>query len=195
MPDSSTIVEVLLFFGSAFVAVAIPAATAVIAKAWRSPQRTLVAFLFWSLAFAYLLYELDSAFAISVSWMACFILVVLTAALATPLFLRHRSKLIPLGCGLFAASIITLHFVSLSAVKPFRRFFTSAHPGMTRSEVLDQLHRNFPEGGRFPQPVTNYDGPDRLVFVLDPSKWYYNAEIVQLRLRDGKTVAKEYHGD
>jgi hypothetical protein len=146
-------------------------------------------------AFGSVVYDLDYAFAISESSGTCLFLVLLTCVLATPSFLRKRSKMILAGCVVFAAGICALHFVAFSPVKPFRRFFSSINDGMTRPEIFTELHRNFPDGGRFPRPVARSEKPDYIVFTLNPLNEAYNAEIVSLTLRDGRMVAKNYSGD
>lgn len=188
--------ELFLFFGCVVFVVSIPIITLVTPRQAKWMERG-NAGLFVALlgALGFVIYTLDCAFALSESWVICLFLILLTCALATPSFLRKRSKMILIGCVVLGASICALHFVALSPVKPFRRFFTSINDGMTRSEILAELHRNFPDGGRFSRPVSSSDKPDHMAFILDPLNWAYNAEIVSLTLKDGKLVAKNYYGD
>lgn len=188
--------ELLLFFGCLVLIAAIPIIILTTPRQAKWMERgNAVLFVVLLGALGVLIYFLDSGFALSESWVTCLFLIILTCALATPSFLRKRSKMILAGCLVFGAGICVLHFIVLSPVKPFRRFFASAHDGMARPEILAELHRNFPDGGRFPQPVLRSVTPDHLVFVLDPSNWAYDTEIISLTLKDGRIVAKNYYGD
>ena len=79
-------------------------------------------------------------------------------------------------------------------VKPFRQFYWGIHNGMTQQEVRQELEHRFPPSGRFPRPVEG-ESDKLLSFQLDPNNRYHNAEIIYVRLVDGKVASKEYLPD
>jgi hypothetical protein len=95
----------------------------------------------------------------------------------------------------YIAILLGLPFLSISPVKPFTRFFSNVHVGMHEDQVIEQLAVQFPEGGRFPRPVQSRYDDGSLCFQLDPNDGAYNAELVVVKMRDGRVVSKEYLPD
>ncbi len=95
--------------------------------------------------------------------------------------------------------LVVLNFlphIDYSPVKPFSRFYAAIKPGMTEAEVLQELEEQFPETGRYSQPLVNRRvGPTHLGFILDPKDGRYNAEIVAVDFEEGRVVKKDYHAD
>jgi len=138
-------------------------------------------------------YVLDD-FGLSVSWLFFASFFILASALDLPAVLRHRSKIGFTLLVLFAAGILAFYFFNFSPTKPFRRFYNSVQIGMTKDEVLERLHSEFPVGGQFPFPVLREE-TNRLGFILDPTKQAYNAEGVFLDLQKGCVASKTYSAD
>jgi hypothetical protein len=65
---------------------------------------------------------------------------------------------------IFIVFTISLNFISLSPIKPFKRFFYSLHPGMSRAEVQNIIQTNFQNSNYhlacFPQDKLNSDRDD-----------------------------------
>jgi hypothetical protein len=66
---------------------------------------------------------------------------------------------------------------------------------MTDPEVMARLHREFPDGGRFPVPVRHDFRTNEISFALDPKESAWNAEAIILHLENGHVVIKEYFRD
>jgi hypothetical protein len=161
----------------------------------RAKLASLILLAVWVGSLGFVIFTLDSAFAITSSWLVCAVLIILIFVMLVPVVIRHHSR-IGLGMStLLAMGIVILHFVDLSSDKPFKRFYGSVLDGMTRVEILAALHREFPERGRFPVPVERSDETNKLVFILDPLQQAFNSEGVILTLRDGRVVGKQYMTD
>ncbi len=148
----------------------------------------LTAYVFLCLGFALLA---DELFAVSSSlWFY-----VLAIGLLLPVVLpARRERFVQFVMFGYIALLILLPFLSFMPVKPFRQFYWGIHKGMTQQEVRQELERRFPPSGRFPCPVEGVS--DKLLsFQLDPNNRYYNAEIVYVRMLDGKVASKEYLPD
>ncbi|MEN6575556.1 MAG: hypothetical protein ABFD90_04370 [Phycisphaerales bacterium] len=103
-------------------------------------------------------------------------------------------RLAQLGALGYIAVLVLLPFVSLTPVKPFRQFYSAVHNGMTQDDVRGELVRRFPPGGRFVRPV-EAAGDESLCFQLDPNDGGYNAELVVVKMADGKVTSMEYLPD
>ena len=66
---------------------------------------------------------------------------------------------------------------------------------MTETEVTAILAEQFPEDGRFPRPVQSRADEGNLWFQLDPNDGAYNAELVVVKMENGRAVSKEYLPD
>jgi hypothetical protein len=137
----------------------------------------------------------DVAYAMSESWLFTLVLLMIGAGVLGPIALFDRSMISKILLSGVVLGVLVLHFVDLSPVKPYKRFFRSIREGMTRSEIEAGLHHEFPEGGRFCIPVKRSDDTNHLSFTLDPTDGSYNAEIVSVELRGGKVVRKDYWPD
>jgi hypothetical protein len=139
----------------------------------------------------------------------------LALLLILPVFLQKRRKQeLWLFLG-FNLSLLALHFLALSPVKPFVKFHLNITNGMTIQEVQHLFSQHFPKGGKFRQPEwvlrnenTNdainhrLNGmrfvatPDQnLQYILDPTDGRYNAEWVTVYLKDSKVVGTKYSPD
>ncbi len=96
--------------------------------------------------------------------------------------------------GLYLVGLVLLRLVALSPVKPFRAFYEAVEPGMSKAEVLGELARRFPEGGRYSSPAVYEDGPN-LWWTLDPADGEYDSEFVRVELADELAVDKGYYPD
>jgi len=134
---------------------------------------------------------LDAGYALS--WEPGFLLFASVPLLVA--LLAWRERVIQFSIVAYVAVLIALPFLSLSPVKPFRRFFAHVHPGMAETEVTALLAAEFPEGGRFPRPVQSRTDDGDLWFQLDPNDGAYNAELVVVKMRDRRAVSKEYLPD
>lgn len=107
-----------------------------------------------------------------------------------------RSRMVAAATMGAVLALIALRFVALSPVKPFREFFGQLEPGMSESEVLGALARNFPADGRYAVP-TVYSAPEheRISFILDRTDGRYNAEGVSVSFEDGKLKIAQYSPD
>ena len=137
----------------------------------------------------------DVAYALSESWLFTLVLLMIGAGVLGPIALFDRSVIFKILLSGVVIGVLVLHFVDLSPVKPYKRFFGGIREGMTRSEIEAGLHHEFPDGGRFRVPIERSGDPNHVSFVLDPTDGSYNAEIVDVTLRDGKVVSKVYMPD
>lgn len=158
---------------------------------------------------------LDYELAASLFWQFYLLMAVLALILLLPVYLqsRHKQELwLFLG---FNISLLALHFLTLTPVKPFTKFYLDIKNSMTIQEVQDLFNQRFPKEGRFPQPewelhyghngvLENRDPeekgfvaiPDQnLNYILDPSDGRYNAEVVTVYFNDGKVVGAKYLPD
>ena len=146
-----------------------------------------------SLALIFFIFDLMKAASISLIFCVSFFVVGTT--LTAIIFVRHRSWIALCLGSLLAAGIAVSFFADLTPVKPYKRFFVGIDNGMTETEVMAVLHREFPQGGHFPVPVLRSDDTNLLMFFLDPKQSAYNAEGVFVTLQNGKVVAKVYSPD
>jgi len=137
----------------------------------------------------------DAIFGISASWMFTVLLWAVGFAVCVAVRVRYRSILSLVVAFLVTAFMLVLHFVDLSPVKPYKRFFAAIQAGMTDLEVVTRLHREFPHGGRFPVPVRSDFRTNEMSFALDPKKSIWNAEAIVVHLDNGRVVSKEYWRD
>ncbi len=155
---------------------------------------------------------LDNGFAFTLSWHFYAIMLAFSLFCILPgLFSPQRRQIIWLFLG-FHFCLFTLHFLSLSPVKPFTQFQQGLTNGMTVQQVQSSMNRHFPKGGKFRRPTQRFtDGapvtpdedephlaatPNRAIhYTLDPTDGRYNAEWVIVYLKDGHVVGSEYLGD
>lgn len=109
-------------------------------------------------------------------------------ALAAYPFLVMRRDLEHILCTFAAiAWVLLLPAVDLSPVKPYRRSYTKIQEGMTVLEVLQVVDREFPEN----RPFTRRDA-DSLQFYLGHPNAPFNAELIDLSLRNDRVTRKSY---
>ena len=132
---------------------------------------------------------------VSASWVFTLIFWAVGFGACVVVRVRHRSVLSLVVACVITAFMLTLHFVDLLPVKPYKRFFAAIQPGMTEAEVLALLHREFPEGGMHPVPVRDDFRTNEISFALDPNETMLNAEAVILYMENGRVVKKVYSPD
>lgn len=133
----------------------------------------------------------DAGFA--VSWHHGFFLFALLPLLVA--LLAWRERVVQIAMLAYLAILFVIPLTALSPVKPFKRFFSRVEAGMVEADVMGELTRQFPEGGRFPRPVRSGYDDGSLCFQLDPNDGAYNAELVAIKMQDGRVVSKEYLPD
>lgn len=111
------------------------------------------------------------------------------------IFRQQRTRVALWIGGLFIAAFLIVAVMDLTPVKPYRRFYNSIHNGMTRAEVMAELHRQFPVRGRYPVPALRNESDSQMMFFLDPKQSAYNAEGVFLGLKNGRVTGKVYSPD
>jgi hypothetical protein len=94
----------------------------------------------------------------------------------------------------FLVAAVALHLVDFSPRKPYARFYAAIETGMTPADVRSALTREFPASGRHRVPPMLVH-EERLLLALDPEDARYNAETIDLTLKNGRVVAKNYSGD
>jgi hypothetical protein len=109
--------------------------------------------------------------------------------------LAWREQVVRVAMVAYLIVLLTLPFVTFSPVKPFTWFFSDIREGMREPEVMDALSRRFPSDGRFPRPVSDILDDESLWFQLDPNQGAYNAEIVIVKMKNGRVMSKEYFPD
>lgn len=137
----------------------------------------------------------DAVFGISASWIFTLVVWAVGFGMCIAVRLRYRSILSLVRAFLVTAFVVVLHFVDVLPVKPYKRFFAAIQLGMTDSEVMVLLHREFPDGGRFPVPVRRDFRTNEISFALDPKESAWNAEAIILYLQSGRVARKEYSRD
>lgn len=137
----------------------------------------------------------DAIFGISASWIFTLVVWAVGFRVCIAILLRYRSILSLVVALIVTAFVLVLHFVDVLPVKPYKRFFAAVQPGMTDPEVMARLHREFPDGGRFPVPVRYEFRTNEISFALDPTESAWKAEAIILQLENGHVVTKEYFRD
>lgn len=158
---------------------------------------------------------LEYELAASLFWQFYLLMAVLALILLLPVYLQFRRKQeLWLFLG-FNISLLALHFLTLTPVKTFTKFYLDIKNGMTIQEVQSLFDQRFPKGGRFRQPewelhyghngvLENRDPeekgfaaiPDQnLNYILDPKDGRYDAEIMSVYFKDGKVVGTKYLPD
>lgn len=112
-----------------------------------------------------------------------------------PALLAWRERVLQFSVVAYVAVLIALPFLTLSPVKPFRSFYSLVENGMTETEVSAILAEQFPVAGNFPRPVQSRTNDGDLWFRLDPNDGAYNAELVVVKMQNGRAVSKEYLPD
>jgi len=137
----------------------------------------------------------DAIFGISASWMFTLVLWAIGFGVSVGVRVRYRSILSLVVAFLVTVFMLVLHFVDVLPVKPYKRFFAGIQLGMTDPQVMALLHREFPDGGRFPVPVRDDFRTNEISFALDPKESAWNAEAIVIHLDNGRVVSKEYWRD
>jgi hypothetical protein len=137
----------------------------------------------------------DAIFGISASWTFTVALWAAGFGVCVAVRIRYRSILSLAVAFLVTAFMLALHFVDVLPVKPYKRFFAAIQPGMTESEIMALLHREFPDGGRFPVPVRHDFRTNEISFALDPNESAWNAEAIIINLDSGRVAKKTYSRD
>ena len=143
-----------------------------------------------------LVFLLELVAGISESWLFCGTVIAIAGALYAMLFGIRWWRA---GAGfwaIWAVGIIALHFLEISPAKPFLRFYGAIEDGMTSTEVIAILHREFPPAGRNPLPV-DLSAADQtwMSFFFDPRQGADGAEEIVVTLRHGRVVGKGYVPD
>lgn len=123
------------------------------------------------------------------------IVVFVLGCIFVAVFRQHRTRTALWIGGLFIAAFLIVALIDFTPVKPYRRFYNSIHNGMTRAEVIAELHRQFPARGRHPVPALRNESDSQMMFFLDPKQSAYNAEGVFLTLTNDRVAAKVYSPD
>jgi hypothetical protein len=124
------------------------------------------------------------------------IIIVTVSCVGVAVYRQHGTHIALWLHGVFLVAFLALVLMDFSPRKPYRRFFNAISPGMTRSEVMTALHRQFPPKGRYPVPVLrDEEWPFRLLFFLDPIQGAYNAEGIFLTFSNELVVSKIYSPD
>jgi hypothetical protein len=123
------------------------------------------------------------------------IVVFVLACVCIAVFRQHRTPVALWLGGVSVGVFLVLAFVDFTPVKPYQRFYNAVQNGMTHTEVMNTLHRQFPANGRFPVPVLSGHDTNGMSFFLDPAQGAYNAEGVFLSLSNGRVTAKVYSPD
>jgi hypothetical protein len=94
--------------------------------------------------------------------------------------IARTRKISAVVLAIFIVFIISLNFISLSPIRPFKRFFYDVHPGMTRTEVQNLLQTSFQNStyylACFPLDKPNSD-PDDMGCSLRPINTFSNQSI------------------
>lgn len=143
----------------------------------------------------YVAWAIDDFSALSASWIFVAVFAAWGGGLAWAVERRRRSRTAAAMGVVFVAAIVGLHYLDLTPKKPYRRFYFAVHDGMTRADVFDALHREFPDGGRFPVPTVYGEDAVSLIFGLDPNDGRWNAEDVEIWFSEGRVSGKDYRGD
>jgi hypothetical protein len=108
----------------------------------------------WFMALAF-----DQMSGISVSWLFCGSFIVTGTGISAVQFMRHRSRFALFAAISFSAGILVLHYYDVTPVKPLRRLDAAVRIGMSVADVRSTARREFPEHGRFPNPVLSESVP------------------------------------
>jgi hypothetical protein len=141
-----------------------------------------------------LVWFFDEMSAATQSWIFCAIIASLGVGIAAATFRRQPRVGLSLGA-LFAASIITWHFLDLTPVKPFHRAFAAIHEGMSPAEVTAVIQHEFPASGPYPVPTLAVSDEERMLFFLQQTPKGFDDKGILVTLRDGKVVAKQRTSD
>jgi len=128
---------------------------------------------------------------VSASWFFSLGLWVLGLVICLPVHIRHQSRFALVVFGVLTAFVLVQHFLDLSPVKPYKRFFRALQSGMTEKEVTLILQREFPTDGPFPVPART----NEISFALNPKESLWNAEAIVIHLSEGRVASKEYLRD
>lgn len=125
------------------------------------------------------------------------IVIVVVACVGIGVYRQHGTAVALWLHGFFLAAYLALMFTDLSPVKPYRRFYNSIRPGMTRAQVMQALHRQFPKDGRYPVPILRNAANSyfEMMFFLDPNQGAYNAEGVFITMSNELVASKSYSPD
>ena len=146
-------------------------------------------------AAAIIVFMCEGIFTATASLLFDCIVIFVMGCICVAVFRQHRSRAALRIGGLFIAAFLIVAVMDLTPVKPYRRFYNSIHNGMTRAEVMAELHRQFPAHGRYPVPALGNESDSQMMFFLDPLQGAYNAEGVFLGLKDGRVTSKVYSPD
>jgi hypothetical protein len=137
----------------------------------------------------------DMLLGISASWYFTLGAWVVGLVVCMAVRIRHQSRFALVTLGVLTTFILMQHFLDLSPVKPYKRFFAAIQPGMTEAEVLQILNHQFPASGPFPVPVRSDFTTNEISFALNPKESAWNAEAVVIHLDNGRVLSKEYWRD
>ena len=143
----------------------------------------------------FLAFLFDMLFGISASWFFSFGVWVQCLVSCLAVHLRYQSRFALIILCALTIFILIQHFLDLSPVKPYKRFFAGIRPGMTENELFQILHREFPTHGPFPVPVRFDFRMNEISFALNPTERAWNAEAIIVHLDHGRVVSTEYLRD
>ena len=92
-------------------------------------------------------------------------------------------------------TLVAIRATEMSPVKPFKAFHRTLKPGLDKSEVPILLQTYFPSGGAYKRPFLEYIDENSVVIVLDPSDAGYDAEVINISLKDGRINSTAYYPD
>lgn len=121
------------------------------------------------------------------------------ALLALCFLKRKRYKVIlfvvALVCSIPAMNAVLHYYPELvdARFRTYKQFYAELAPGMSKEDIIFTEEKYYPVGGERTIPTTASDSPTFMSFAMNPedSPGPKN-ETINLRLRDGKLVAKEY---
>lgn len=133
---------------------------------------------------------LDLAFAVIVSTGDALPFAVIGMALAVPLLGGGAPKRPRIALDVFLIWLALLPHINWDVRKPFRKAFTRIRPEMAVEQAESEL-RLGPGGA--PQRVSR--DPNNWFIWLGAERSPWNAEIISLRVRDGRVVSADYSAD
>ena len=94
----------------------------------------------------------------------------------------------------FVAAVWALTWWDHSPVKPFARFYSATHMGMTRAEVLAELDRHYDWSNSYPKPEAFSVQAGHMGFTINPPGWN-DVMVVCLYFEDDRVVRRSLHDD
>jgi hypothetical protein len=117
--------------------------------------------------------------------------------LSPGLLRRYHRKVYVVMTGLYVTALVIGWNVDWSPTKPFYRFYSGIHSGMTMPEVQQRLDQAFPPNGPYPKPRTEQMAPSSngqitQYFRLEPP---LSAEVITVEFSQGRVIKMGYSPD